>query len=62
MDAITFIRQAVTQAHEQWMASRARSIHAFGDDVESYREMEARGQRRQGRRDDLTFAALRFRP
>ena len=33
MDAITFIRQAVTQAHEQWMASRARSIHAFGDDV-----------------------------
>ena len=62
MGAITFIRQAVTPAHEQWMASRARSIHAFDDDVESYREMEARGQRRQGRRDDLTFAALRFRP
>jgi len=62
MDAITFIRQAVTRAHELLMASLTRSIHAFDDDVESYREMEAAGHRRRDRRDDLTFAALRFRP
>ena len=62
MDTITFIRQVVTQAHEQLMVSLSRSIHAFDDDVESYREMEAGGQRRQDRRDDLFFAALRSRP
>jgi hypothetical protein len=62
MDAITFIQQAVTRVHEQMMASLTRSIHAFDDDVESYREMEAAGQRRKDHRDDLTFAALRFRP
>jgi hypothetical protein len=61
MDTITFIRQVVTQAHEQLMVSRRRSIHAFDDDVESYREMEAGGQR-QDRSDNLIFAAPRFRP